>query len=219
MWAPSAGADSSGAGATLPGAMHAAVETQAFVAGTGAVSTYVDPGPAYGYAVLDYTRMGSDKAEASMTSRGAVGNPGTLAAAVLWAAPSGTFPNCGDSTGCYLSPTGVHEAAGTPGYAEAIYPAFPGSPDRRHVKKCIVNKDANGANPTSGSLQDACAADAIPAYASADSDMDSGVPSAHGFTRALGGGSAGFTVAGSEANADVRPDKSGNLVSTGYSHV
>ena len=155
-----------------------------------------------------------------MTSRGAVGNPGTLAAAVLWAAPASTFPNCtsGD-TACYLSPTGVHEAAGTPGYAEAIYPAFPGSPDRTHVKKCIVNKDGNGANQTGGSLQAACAADAIPAYASADSDMDAGAPYAHGFTRALGGEGGGLTVGGSDANADVRPDKAGNLVSKGYSHA
>jgi len=204
--------------ATLPNSMHGAVETQAMTLGNGAVSLFVDPGTAYAYSTVDYTRLGDatdDDAEAeiAMKAVGAVANPGTIVGAVIWAAPiCEPQPNAP----CTLAPTGLHEASGFPGYAEALYPTSEGSPNREHVRKCILNKDADGANPTAGAAQPACAADAVPAYAGADTTIEE--LSSRGFTRVAGASGPGISVGASEALSDVRP-VDGNLASKGYASV
>jgi hypothetical protein len=202
----------------LPNAMHAEVENKAVILGTGAQSLYVDPGPAYSLANIDYTRYSDDEpGDVAMKARGAVLDPGTIAAAVLWAAPAGEFGASNCNNQCYETPTGLHEASGFPGYAEAFYPDANGL-DRQHTAKCLWNKDASFANPTGGALQDACRsgdAEADPAYAAADTWADR--LESRGFTRAEGAtGSTLLSVGSSEAMSNVKPTADGKLVARGY---
>jgi hypothetical protein len=115
--------------------------------------------------------------------------------------------------------TGLHEAAGFPAYAEALYPPPPkeNGPSRETVYKCVVNKDAPGAAPTTGSAGDICkSSDAIPATSWAEAIGDS--YRSHGFSRAVGFDIPGvLKVAGSESNSDVKAIEGGKLSSEGSS--
>jgi hypothetical protein len=209
----------------LAPALHGAVETQAFTAGIGAVSLLVDPGTAYAYSTMDRDDYGGGSVSYTMTARGANLNLGTIALAVIWAAPecgedpSGANGPCVLSGGLGTPNTGLHEAAGFPAYAEALYPPPPkeNGPSRETVYKCIVNKDAPGAAPTDGAAQDICkSSDAIPATSWAEAIGDS--YRSHGFSRAVGFEIPGvIKVAGSESNSDVKAIEGGKLSSEGYS--
>jgi len=218
----------------LPNAMHASVEDKAIILGTGSgagLAVILDPGPAYSLANIDYSRFADDiPADVAMKARGAILDPGTIGGAVLWAPPAGEFADPdlnsdgkGDRTGgvpcnndCELAPTGMHEAAGFPGYAEAFYPNANGI-DRQHTAKCLINKDANEANPTGGAIQTACRndAEATPFYAVADTFIDD--LHSRGFSRAAGAtASSIISVGASEALSDVRPTTTGKLIARGY---
>jgi hypothetical protein len=201
----------------LPNAMHASVENKAVILGIGGASLFVDPGPAYSLANIDYTRYADDvPADVAMKARGVVLDPGTIGGAVLWAPPNGTFGDASCNNQCMLLPTGVHEAAGFPGYSEAFYPDANGV-NRQHTAKCLFTKDANEANPTGGALQNLCRndAEATPSYAVADTFIDD--LHSRGFTRVGGAtGSTLISVGSSEALSDVRPTSTGKLVSLGY---
>ena len=212
--------------ADVPESVHGAVETQAITVGNGALSLLVDPGTAYAYSTLDRDDYGFGSPSFTMTARGANVNLGTIAYAVLWAPPT-----CSPSQNlpCMLSGgyhdgapnTGLHEAKGFPGYAEALYPPPPegNGESQERVYKCIVNKDGAGSPPTGGDAQEICKqSDSIPMTAYAEV-VDEEVR-ATGFSRA-----AGFdipnvlSVRGSESSSDVRPIGGGVVRSTGYSNV
>ena len=121
--------------------MHGAVETQAVTLGNGAAALLVDPGTAYAYSTLDRDDYGGGSVSYTMTARGANLNLGTIAYAVIWAAPScdqkadPNAPNvpCVMSGGATGTPdTGLEDAAGFPGYAEALYPAAAPAGRRPH---------------------------------------------------------------------------------------
>jgi len=201
----------------LPNAMHAEVENKAVILGTGAQGLFVDPGPAYSLANIDYTRYSEENFQLALKARGAVLDPGTIGGAVLWAAPTNApITDSACNTQCKEVPTGLHEASGFPGYAEAFYPDA-NSLDRQHTAKCLWNKDAAFANPTGGALQDTCRndAEAAPAYAVADTWSDR--LESRGFTRAAGAtGSTLLSVGASEAMSNVKPTADGSLIAKGY---
>jgi hypothetical protein len=213
----------------LAPALHGAVETQAFTAGMGALALFVDPGTAYAYSTMDRDDYGGGSVSYTMTARGANLNPGTIPAAVIWAAPECHPDAPEESNGpCYLSGghgtpnTGLHEAGGFPGYAEALYPPPPtegqgAGPSRERVYKCIVNKDAMGAAPTGGSAQDLCKSSKdIPLTTWAEAVGDS--YSSFGFSRAGGFEIPGaIKIAGSESRSEVKAVEGGKLDSSGYS--
>lgn len=210
----------------LAESMHGAVETQAITVGNGALSLLVDPGTAYAYSTLDRDDYGFGTPSFTMTARGANVNLGTIAYAVLWAPPS-----CGESKNipCMLSGgyhedgfnTGLHEAKGFPGYAEALYPPPPegSGPSQERVYKCIVNKDGTGSPPTSGQAQEICkTSKSVPMSAWAEV-VDEEVR-ATGFSRAAGFDVPGaISVLGSESFSDVSPLPGGLVKSTGFSNV
>jgi hypothetical protein len=175
---------------------------------------------------MDRDDYGGSSVSYTMTARGANLNLGTIALAVIWAAPSCDPADPSASNGpCVLSGglgtpnTGLHEAAGFPAYAEALYPPPPkeNGPSRETVYKCLVNKDAPGAAPTTGSAGDICkSSDAIPATSWAEAIGDT--YRSHGFSRAVGFDIPGvLKVAGSESNSDVKALAGGKLSSEGYS--
>jgi hypothetical protein len=126
--------------------------------------------------------------------------------------PAGGEPQPGD--------IGLHNAAGFPGYAEALFPDQPGQPSQQSVYKCVVNKDANGAAPTAGQAQTICqqGGDSVPVTAWATAIKDQ--VKAEGFSRGLGFGAPGaFSVGASESHALVTPEAGGVLHSTGYSTI
>lgn len=223
--------------ADLPGAMHGAVETQAVTAGIGALSLLVDPGTAYAYSTIDRDDYGGGSVSYTMTARGANLNLGTIALAVLWAAPScepEPNPQCVLSGGDVAEGdpaedgrekvggpnTGLHEAGGFPAYAEALYPPPPeesGQPSRETVYKCVVNKDAAGGGFTDGAAQDVCKdRDEIPmtAWATAVGKEYR----SFGFSRA-----GGFDVpdvihvGASESTSEVKHAGGGKVLSEGLS--
>lgn len=210
----------------LAESMHGAVETQAITVGNGALSLLVDPGTAYAYSTLDRDDYGFGTPSFTMTARGANVNLGTIAYAVLWAPPS-----CGETKNapCALSGgyhedgfnTGLHEAKGFPGYAEALYPPPPegSGPSQERVYKCIVNKDGTGSPPTSGQAQEICkTSKSVPMSAWAEVVDDE--VRATGFSRAAGFDVPGaISVLGSESFSDVSPLPGGLVKSTGYSNV
>jgi hypothetical protein len=209
----------------LPNSMQATVEGQALIYGAGALSLLADPGPAYVFAQMNYTRFGDDDPpEVAMKAVGAVLSPGTIPAAVIWAPPPTTnWPSCGGNPAagvapnsqCLLIPTGVHEAAGFPGYSEAFYPTFEGFPNREHTYKCAWSKDAIGANPTKGALGSTCKNDleATPAYGAADTWRDT--LHSRGFARFEGASAGALTAGLAEGLADVAPDENGKVTSFG----
>ena len=205
--------------------MHGAVETQALTVGVGALSLLVDPGTAYAYTTVDRDDYGGGSVSYTMTARGANLNLGTIALAVLWAAPAcEPEPNaqCVLSGGTGGPNTGLHEAGGFPLYAEALYPPPPedsGQPSRETVYKCVVNKEAAGGGPTDGAAQDVCkGSDAIPM--SAWAEAIGSTYRSFGFSRA-----AGFDVpdvikvAGSESRSEVKHAGGGKVLSEGISTV
>ena len=209
----------------FPESMHGAVETQAITAGQGALALFVDPGTAYAYSVFDRDDYGEGSVNYAMTARGANLNLGTIAYAVLWAAP-----DCANSNlPCYLSGqyedgapnTGLHEAKGFPAYAEALYPPPPeesGLPSQERVYKCVINKDGTGSPPTGGSAQSICkSSDAVPLSAWAETIAEE--YRATGFSRAGGFDAGVLKVGGSESYADTRPLAKGRLLSVGRSSV
>ena len=218
--------------AEVPASMHGAVETQALTLGNGAAALLVDPGTAYAYSTLDRDDYGGGLVSYTMTARGANLNLGTIAYAVIWAAPScdqkadPNAPNvpCVTSGGAAGTPdTGLEDAAGFPGYAEALYPPPPApNPDRTSSYKCIVNKDSNGEAPTGGAAQQVCraagpgASDAVPFTAWGETNGKE--YRSTGFSRVAGVDIPGaIHVAASESNSDVRAIGKGQLQSTGYS--
>ncbi|HEV7887910.1 MAG TPA: hypothetical protein VGO92_10145 [Acidimicrobiales bacterium] len=232
------GLGSSGAGAVaaadLPQSMHGAVETQAVTVGNGAVSLLVDPGTAYAYSTLDRDDYGEGSVNFSMTARGANLNLGTIAYAVLWAPPACATNNAP----CFLSGqwvykdgspykgeppnTGLHEAKGFPGYAEALYPPPPegSGTSQERVYKCIITKDGPGSPPTNGAGADqVCKGnDFVPMSAWAEAVAPE--YRSTGFSRAAGFDVPGvLAVRGSESHSDVRPVGAGIVQSTGYSNV
>jgi hypothetical protein len=212
----------------LAPALHGAVETQALTVGVGAISLFVDPGTAYAYSTMDRDDYGGDSVAYTMTARGANLNLGTIALAVLWAAPechedepSESNAPCIFSGGHGTPDTGLQESGGFPGYAEALYPPPPegyGTP-RQAVYKCVVNKDAPGAAPTQGSAADICkSSDAIPLSAWAEAIGES--YASRGFSRAGGFDVPGvLKVAGSESRSDIHAVAGGKLASDGSSSV
>jgi hypothetical protein len=220
--------------AEIPASMHGAVDTQAVTLGNGAAALLVDPGTAYAYSTLDRDDYGGGLAAYTMTARGANLNLGTIAYAVLWAAPScdkkadPNAPNapCVMAGGATGTPdTGLEDAAGFPLYAEALYPAPPApGPDRTTSYKCVVNKDSNGEAPTSGAAQAVCrgagpgASDSVPATAWAETNGKE--YRATGFSRVAGADVPGaLSVLASESHSDVRAIGKGKLQSTGYSDL
>jgi hypothetical protein len=212
----------------VPPALHGAVETQALTAGVGAISLFVDPGTAYAYSTMDRDDYGGGGLAYTMTARGANLNLGTIALAVLWAAPE-CHPDAPQDSNvpCILSGghgtpnTGMHEAGGFPGYAEALYPPPPEGygASREAVYKCVVNKDAPGAAPTNGAAADVCkSSDAIPLSSWAEAIGDS--LASRGFSRAGGFDIPGvLKVAASESHSDIHLLKGGKLSSDGSSAV
>jgi hypothetical protein len=207
-------------------ALHGAVETQALTAGVGAISLFVDPGTAYAYSTMDRDDYGGGSVSYTMTARGANLNLGTIALAVIWAAPECHPEDPSKSNGpCFLSGghgtpnTGLQEAGGFPGYAEALYPAPPQDVGRSReaVYKCVLNKDAPGAAPTEGSAADICkSSDAIPLTSWAEAIGDN--LASRGFSRAAGFDVPGvLKVAASESRSDVHAADGGKLSSEGYS--
>ena len=210
--------------AELPASMHGAVETQALTLGTGALALFVDPGTAYAYSTIDRDDYGGGSVSYTMTARGANLNLGTLALAVLWAAPAcEPEPNlqCIESGGTGGPNTGLHEAGGFPLYAEALYPPPPAEsgPSRETVYKCAVNKDAAGAGLTGGAAQDVCkGSDAIPMTAWAEAIGKS--YRSYGFSRAAGFDVPGVIhVGGTESRSDVKHAGGGKVLSEGLSTV
>jgi hypothetical protein len=218
--------------AELPSAMHGAVETQALTLGNGALALFVDPGTAYAYSTMDrddYALPGEGGASGdgslsyTMTARGANLNLGTIAYAVIWAAPDcsadGNY-GCIASGGEGTPNTGLHEAAGFPLYAEALYPPPPAEngESREYVYKCVVNKDAPGAAPTGGSAQDVCkGSDAVPFTSWAEAPGDE--LRSTGFSRVAGFSTPVLTVGTSVSHSDVRYIGKGKLQSNGSSAI
>ncbi|MCU1460360.1 MAG: hypothetical protein JWO37_435 [Acidimicrobiales bacterium] len=209
--------------ATLPKSMHAAVETQSVTIGNGALSLFVDPGAAYSYSLVNRDDYGEGSIAYDMTARGANVNPGTIAAAVIWAPPSCTpQPNApcvlsGDGSGVN---TGLHEAKGFPAYAEALFPPPPSGPSQERVYKCVVNKDGPGSPPTAGQLQQICQAGGDNVPMTAWAETAGAEVRASGFSRAAGFDIPGaLSVGGSESFTDVKPAAGGLLHATGYSEV
>jgi hypothetical protein len=210
--------------ADLPTSMHGAVETQAVTVGNGALSLLVDPGTAYAYSTLDRDDYGFGTPSFTMTARGANLNLGTIAYAVLWAAPDCANNNaaCVLSGGKGTPNTGLHEAKGFPAYAEALYPPPPDDDDAQSqeaVYKCVVNKDGAGSPPTGGSAEEICKqSSAVPMTAWAETNAPE--YRATGFSRAAGFDVPGvLAVRGSESFSEVRPIAPGLVQSTGYSNV
>lgn len=212
--------------------MHGAVETQALTLGNGAAALLVDPGTAYAYSTLDRDDYGGGLVSYTMTARGANLNLGTIAYAVIWAAPScdqkadPNAPNvpCVTSGGAAGTPdTGLEDAAGFPGYAEALYPPPPPpGADRTSSYKCVVNKDSNGEAPTGGSAQAICraagpgASDAVPLTSWGETNGKE--YRSTGFSRVAGVDAPGaIHVAASESKSNVQAIGKGQLQSTGYS--
>ena len=209
----------------LPASMHGAVDTQALTAGIGALSLLVDPGTAYAYTTIDRDDYGGGSVSYTMTARGANLNLGTIALAVIWAAPAcepEPNPQCVLSGGTGGPNTGLHESGGFPLYAEALYPPPPpesGQPSRETVYKCVVNKDATGGGFTDGAAQEVCkGSDAIPMTAWAEAIGKS--YRSFGFSRA-----AGFEVpdvikvGASESRSEVKHAGGGKVLSEGISTV
>ena len=210
----------------LAPSLHGAIETQALTAGVGALALFVDPGTAYSYSTMDRDDYGGGSVAYTMTARGANVNIGTIPAAVIWAAPECHPEDPSASNGpCILSGghgtpnTGLHEGAGFPAYAEALYPPPPSDAgaSRERVYKCIVNKDAAGAAPTEGAAQDICkASDSMPLTSWAEAVGDT--YRSYGFSRAIGFDIPGvLKVAGSESVSEVKALEGGKLSSSGYS--
>lgn len=231
--------------AKLPKSLHGAVETKAFTFGTvlpptvpAVGSVLLDPGPAYAYATLDRDDYGDGNVNFTMTARGANVDPGTIAAAAMWAAPNCDDPNaqlpCAlrnpldpitdpkreSGTPAKQNDVDLHTAAGFPAYAEALFPDQPGSPSRQRVYKCVVNKDANGAHPTMGQAQSVChqGGDSTPLTAWAEAVGDD--IRSEGFSRAEGFAAPGmFSVGPSESHSLVEPNADGSVHSTAYSTI
>ena len=218
--------------AEIPPSMHGAVETQALTLGNGAAALLVDPGTAYAYSTLDRDDYGGGLVSYTMTARGANLNLGTIAYAVIWAAPScdqkadPNAPNvpCVTSGGAAGTPdTGLEDAAGFPLYAEALYPPPPPpGADRTSSYKCVVNKDSNGEAPTSGSAQQVCraggpgASDSVPMTSWGETNGKEFRST--GFSRVAGVDAPGaIHVAASESRSNVQAIGKGQLQSTGYS--
>lgn len=206
----------------LAPSLHGAVETQALTAGVGALALFVDPGSAYSYSTMDRDDYGGGSVAYTMTARGANLNIGTIPAAVVWAAPScEPDPNapCVLSGGLGTPNTGLHEGGGFPGYAEALFPPPPAEAgqSRERVYKCVLNKDAAGAAPTDGALQDICkSSDSVPLTSWAEAVGDDF--RSWGYSRAVGFDVPGvLKVAGSESQSEVKALPGGKLSSTGYS--
>ena len=216
----------------VPASMHGAVETQALTLGNGAAALLVDPGTAYAYSTLDRDDYGGGLVSYTMTARGANLNLGTIAYAVIWAAPScdqkadPNAPNvpCVTSGGAAGTPdTGLEDAAGFPGYAEALYPPPPPpGADRTTSYKCVVNKDSNGEAPTGGAAQAICraagpgASDAVPLTSWGETNGKE--YRSTGFSRVAGVDAPGaIHVAASESKSNVQAIGKGQLQSTGYS--
>ena len=206
----------------LAPSLHGAIETQALTAGVGALALFVDPGTAYSYSTMDRDDYGGGSVAYTMTARGANVNIGTIPAAVIWAAPScDPDPNgpCVLSGGLGTPNTGLHEGAGFPAYAEALFPPPPADAgaSRERVYKCVLSKDAAGAAPTGGAAQDICKqSDAIPLTSWAEAVGDE--YRSHGFSRAVGFEVPGvLKVAASESNSEVKAVEGGKLASSGYS--
>ncbi|MBV9934852.1 MAG: hypothetical protein JO367_11175 [Actinobacteria bacterium] len=218
--------------AEVPPSMHGAVDTQALTLGNGAAALLVDPGTAYAYSTLDRDDYGGGLVSYTMTARGANLNLGALAYAAIWAAPScdqKADPNAPNAS-CVLSggatgtpDTGLEDAAGFPGYAEALYPPPPApNPDRTSSYKCVVNKDSNGEAPTSGAAQSVCraagpgASDAVPL--TAWGEVNGKEYRSTGFSRVAGIDIPGaIHVAVSESHSEVKAIGKNQLQSTGYS--
>jgi hypothetical protein len=207
----------------IPAALHGAVETQALTAGNGALALFVDPGTAYAYSTMDRDDYGGGSISYTMTARGANLNLGTIAYAVIWAAPD---CNQDANYGCIASGgegtpnTGLHEAAGFPLYAEALYPPPPkeNGESREFVYKCVVNKDAPGEAPTNGAAADICkSSDAVPLTSWAEAPGEE--LRSTGFSRAAGFATDVVSVGGSESHSEVRYAGGGKLVSSGSSAV
>lgn len=209
--------------AALPSSLHGAVETQALTAGNGALALFVDPGTAHAYSTMDRDDYGGGSISYTMTARGANLNLGTIAYAVLWAAPDcsadGNY-GCIASGGMGTPNTGLQEAAGFPLYAEALYPPPPeeDGESREYVYKCIVNKDAPGAAPSGGAANDVCkGSDSIP-FASWAEAPGKELRST-GFSRVAGFGSPVASIGVSQSSSDVRYAGGGKLVSKGRSAI
>jgi hypothetical protein len=232
--------------AKLPKSLHGAVETKALTFGTvpppvvpAVGSVLLDPGPAYAYSTLDRDDYGDGNVNFTMTARGANIDGGAIAGAAMWAPANCDDPNA--QLPCALrnpqdpvsdpkrksgSPPkqgdiGLETAAGFPAYAEALFPDPPApSPSRQRTYKCIVNKDANGAQPTTGQAQTIChqGGDSVPLTAWAEAvgeDIRS-----EGFSRAEGFSSPGmFSVGPSESHSLVKPETDGSLHSMAYSTI
>ena len=231
--------------ATLPKSIHGAVETKAFTFGSVAPSivpavgsVLLDPGPAYAYSTLDRDDYGENNVNFTMTARGANLDPGAIGGAAAWAPANCDDPNA--QLPCLLrNPTdpianqkrksggapeqgdvGLHNAAGWPAYAEALFPDQPGQPSQQTVYKCVVNKDANGAQPTTGQAQTICkqGGDSVPLTAWAEAIGDQ--IRSEGFSRAEGFSSPGmFSVGASESHSLVKPEAGGVLHSAAYSTI
>ena len=209
--------------ADVPSALHGAVETQALTVGNGALALFVDPGTAYAYSTLDRDDYGAGSLSYTMTARGANLNLGTIAYAVIWAAPDcsadGNY-GCIASGGEGTPNTGLHEAAGFPLYAEALYPPPPAEDgaSREYVYKCIVNKDAPGAAPTGGAAGEVCkSSDSVPFSSWAEAPGEE--LRSTGFSRVAGFATDVLKVGASESHSDVRYAGGGKLVSTGQSAI
>jgi hypothetical protein len=232
--------------AKLPKSLHGAVETKALTFGTVAPpivpsvgSVLLDPGPAYAYSTLDRDDYGDGNVNFTMTARGANVDGGPIAGAAMWAPANCDDPNA--QLPCALrnpidpitdpkresgSPpkqgdVGLETAAGFPFYAEALFPDQPPpAPSRQRVYKCLVNKDANGAQPTQGSAQSFCkqGGDSVPMTAWAEAVGDD--VRSEGFSRAEGFASPGiFSVGPSESHSLVQPETDGSLHSMAYSTI
>ena len=216
----------------LPKSMHGAVETQALTVAGSLPPTVpalggilLDPGTAYAYSTLDRDDYGDGSVNYAMTARGSTNNPGTIAAAVIWAAPNcdedGNAP-CALSGGYGTPNTGLHEAKGFPGYAEALYPPPPkdtGYPSQERVYKCVLSKDGPGSPPTNGGAQDVCkSSDGVPLSAWAETIGEE--YRATGFSRVVGFDAPGaLKVGNSESHSEVKALDGGKLSSVGSSQI
>jgi hypothetical protein len=232
--------------AKLPKSLHGAVETKAFTFGTvlpplvpAVGSVLLDPGPAYAYSSLDRDDYGEGNVNFTMTARGANIDGGPIAGAAMWAPANCDDPNA--QLPCALrnpmdpisdpkrksgappkqGDVGLETAAGFPLYAEALFPDQPApAPSRQRVYKCLVNKDANGAQPTTGQAQTICkqGGDSVPLTAWAEAVGDD--IRSEGFSRAEGFASPGmFSVGPSESHSFVKPETDGTLHSSAYSTI
>jgi hypothetical protein len=232
--------------AKLPKSLHGAVETKAFTVGTvlpplvpAVGSVLLDPGPAYAYSSLDRDDYGEGNVNFTMTARGANMDPGAIAGAAMWAPANCDDPNA--QLPCALrnpqdpisdpkrqsgappkqGDIGLETAAGFPLYAEALFPDNPApAPSRQRTYKCLVNKDATGAQPTTGQAQTIChqGGDSVPLTAWAEA-VGEDVRS-EGFSRAEGFSSPGmFSVGPSESHSLVKPETDGSLHSAAYSTI